>query len=138
MAEPKMKETDASVDQFLAAVSPEKKRRDAITLCELMKKVTKLEPKLWGPTIIGFGSYHYKYESGHEGDAPLAGFSPRKQHLVVYLMPGFADHDAALLAKLGKHKTSKVCLYINKLDDVDLPTLRELIKRSFVEVKKQT
>jgi hypothetical protein len=138
MAEPKMKETDASVDKFLAAVSPEKKRRDAITICDLMKKVTKLEPKMWGPSIIGFGSYHYKYESGHEGDAPLAGFSPRKQNLVVYLNPGFADHYDALLAKLGKHKTSKVCLYINKLDDVDLPTLRDLIKRSFAETKKQT
>ena len=137
MAEPKMRETGASVDEFIATVGSEKKRSDAITLCELMKKVTKLEPKMWGPSIIGFGSYHYKYETGHEGDAPLAGFSPRKQNIVVYLNPGFADHHAELLAKLGKHKTSKVCLYINKLDDVHLPTLRELIKRSFAETKKQ-
>ncbi len=136
MAENKTKKTEASVDAFLAGISPERKRQDALAICELMKKVTKLEPKMWGPSIVGFGSYHYKYESGREGDMPLVGFSPRKQNLTLYIMPGFDDYDA-LLGKLGKHKTGKSCLYINTLDDVHLPTLRTLIQRSYSEMKKK-
>ena len=135
MAELKTKKTVVSVDDFLAKVSPEKKRRDAVALCELMKKVTKLEPKLWGPSMVGFGDYHYKYESGHEGDTFLVGFSPRKQNLTLYVMPGFAQY-GELLAKLGKHKTGKGCLYINTLDDVDVPTLQALIKRALADTKK--
>lgn len=136
MAEAKTKKTAASVDDFLAGISPEKKRRDALAICELMKKVTKDEPKMWGTSIVGFGSYHYQYASGHEGDWPLVGFSPRKQNLTLYLMPGFESHDA-LLAKLGKHKTGKSCLYLNTLDDIHLPTLKELIQRSVAEMKKK-
>jgi hypothetical protein len=135
MAELKTKKTVAGVDDFLAKISPEKKRRDAIALCELMKRVTKLEPKMWGSSMVGFGDYHYKYESGHEGDTFLVGFSPRKQNLTLYVMPGFA-HYGELLAKLGKHKTGKGCLYINTLDDVDVPTLQALIKRALADTKK--
>jgi hypothetical protein len=136
MAEAKTKKTEASVDDFLAGISPEKKRQDAIAICDLMKKVTKAEPKMWGTSIVGFGSYHYKYASGHEGEWPLVGFSPRKQNLTLYLMLGF-DNTEALLSKLGKHKTGKVCLYINSLDDIHLPTLRQLIQQSVAEMKKK-
>jgi hypothetical protein len=136
MAEAKTKKTEASVDDFLAGISPEKKRQDALAICELMKKVTKAKPKMWGTSIVGFGSYHYKYASGHEGEWPLVGFSPRKQNLTVYIVPGFANYDA-LLSKLGKHKTGKSCLYLNSLEDIHLPTLRELIQRSVAEMKKK-
>ena len=136
MAEAKTKKTAASVDDFLAGISPEKKRADALAICELMKKVTKDEPKMWGTSIVGFGSYHYQYASGHEGDWPLVAFSPRKQNLTLYLMPGFESQDE-LLAKLGKHKTGKSCLYINTLDDIHLPTLKALIQRSVAEMKKK-
>ncbi len=137
MAELKTKKTVASVEDFLAKVSPETKRRDAVALCELMKKVTKLEPKMWGSSMVGFGDYHYKYESGHEGDTFLVGFSPRKQNLTLYIMPGFDDY-AELLSKLGKHKTGKGCLYINTLDDIDVPTLQALLKRTLTDMKKKT
>jgi uncharacterized protein DUF1801 len=137
VAELKTKKTTASVEHFLAGISPEKKRQDATALCELMKKATKLEPKMWGTSMVGFGSYHYKYESGHEGDSFLVGFSPRKQNLVVYIMPGLDSFDA-LLSKLGKHKTGKSCLYLHSLDDIDAPTLRELIQRSVAEMKKKS
>jgi len=136
MAEAKTKKTEASVDDFLAKISPEKKRQDALVICELMKKVTKAEPRMWGTSIVGFGSYYYKYASGHEGEWPVVAFSPRKQNLTIYLMPGF-DNQEALMAKLGKHKTGKVCLYINSLEGIHLPTLRELIQRSVAEVKKK-
>jgi hypothetical protein len=135
VAELKTKKTVASVEDFLAGVSPEKKRRDAIALCELMKKVTKLEPKMWGTSMVGFGDYHYKYASGHEGDSFLVGFSPRKQNLTIYVMPGFDNYDE-LLSKLGKYKTGKGCLYINTLDDIDVPTLQTLIKRTLTDMKK--
>lgn len=135
MAELKTKKTVASVEDFLAKISPEQKRQDVIAICELMKKVTKLEPKMWGSSMVGFGDYHYKYESGHEGDSFLVGFSPRKQNLAIYIMPGFDNYEE-LLSKLGKHKTSKACLYINSLDDVDVPTLQALIKRAFADMKK--
>jgi hypothetical protein len=136
VAELKTKKTDASVAEFLAGISPEQKRKDAIAICELMKKVTKAEPKMWGTSIVGFGSHQYKYESGRQGEWFLVGFSPRKQNLTLYIMPGFASYDA-LLAKLGKHKTGKSCLYINTLDDIDVPTLRELIQRSVADMKKK-
>jgi hypothetical protein len=135
VAELKTKKTVASVDDFLAKVSPEKKRRDAIALCDLMKKVTKLEPKMWGSSMVGFGDYHYKYASGHEGDSFLVGFSPRKQNFTVYVMPGFGNYEE-LLSKLGKFKTSKGCLYFNTLDDIDVPTLQALIKRTLADMKK--
>ncbi|MDY7232138.1 DUF1801 domain-containing protein [Hyalangium rubrum] len=136
MAELKTKKTVASVEDFLASVSPEKKRQDAIALCELMRKVTKLEPKMWGPSMVGFGDYHYQYESGHEGDTFLVGFSPRKANLTLYIMPGFEPY-TDLLSQLGKYKTGKSCLYINTLDDVDAPTLRKIIQSAFADMKKR-
>jgi hypothetical protein len=119
---------DDSVEQFLNTIDDEQKRQDCYTVLELMKEVTGMEPKMWGSSIVGFGSYHYKYASGREGDAILAGFSPRKQNLTIYNMGGFESDD--LLGKLGKFTTGKGCLYIKRLADVDLPTLKTLIEES--------
>ena len=135
LAELKTKKTDASVDQFLAKITPEQKREDARVICDLMKKATRAEPKMWGPSIVGFGSRILKYASGRELDWFLIGFSPRKKDLTLYV-PDLTSHDA-LLSKLGKHKTSKGCLYIRALEDIDLPTLRELIQTAVAEVKKK-
>lgn len=135
MAELKTKETDESVKKFLDTVEPETKRKDAYALLELMKKVTGFEPKMWGPSIVGFGSYHYKYDSGHEGDTLLTGFSPRKQNLTLYVLGGYAGQEE-LLQKLGKHKTGKGCLYINKLSDVDTTIIEKLIKSSVQFLQK--
>ena len=129
MAELKTKQTKASVEKFLNSVKDEKKREDSFKILELMKKITKEDPKMWGPSIIGFGNYHYKYASGREGDWFLTGFSPRKQNLTLYIMSYLKKHKD-LLKKLGKHKTGKGCLYINKLDDVDMNVLKELITAS--------
>src|ERR1700749_523246 len=115
MAELKTKENNASVTKFIKAVADEQKQKDSFALIDLMKKISKAEPKMWGPAIVGFGSYHYKYESGHEGDMPLIGFSPRKQALSLYL----GDLEKVLMEKLGKHKMTKGCLYIKRLSDVD-------------------
>lgn len=134
MAELKTKATDASVEAFLHGVENEKKREDAFAILALMEEVTGEPPKLWGSSIIGFGSYHYKYASGHEGDACLTGFSPRKQNLVLYILAGFEQYDA-LLAKLGKYKTGKSCLYINKLADIDQTVLRELVTQSVAHMR---
>jgi hypothetical protein len=122
--------TSADVDAFIDAVRDEHRRSDARELCELMRSVTREQPVMWGPTIVGFGSYHYRYESGRTGDAPLAGFSPRKANLVLYLVGGFADRYPGLLDKLGPHKTGKACLYLKRLGDVDLDVLRQLVERS--------
>jgi hypothetical protein len=130
MAELKTKPTEQSVEQFLQGVPDEQRRQDCFTMLELMRQITGTDPKLWGSSIVGFGSYHYKYASGHEGDSFLTGFSPRKQNLTLYIMPGFDQYDA-LMQKLGKHTTGKSCLYIKRLTDIDLPTLRELIQQSF-------
>jgi hypothetical protein len=127
--------TGRPVEEFLATVPSERRRADARRLIALMREVTGEEPVMWGPSIIGFGRYHYRYDSGHEGDSSLAGFSPRKQHLVVYLIGGFEERHAATLARLGPHKTGKGCLYLTSLDRVDLAVLRELIDRS-VRVRK--
>src|SRR3990172_5009026 len=129
MAELKTKQTKASVEKFLNSVKDEKKREDSFKILELMKKITKEEPKMWGPSIIGFGNYHYKYASGREGDWFLTGFSPRKQNLTLYIMSYLEKHKD-LIKKLGKHKTGKGCLYINKLVDVDMNVLKELITAS--------
>ena len=130
MAELKTKRTDASVEKFLAGVADENRREDAIAICELISRVSKEPPKMWGKAIIGFGSRKLVYDSGRELDWMLVGFSPRKSNTVLYLSLGGYDKSAELLAKLGKHKTGKGCLYINKLSDVDLGVLRELIKES--------
>jgi hypothetical protein len=135
MAKIKTTQNDASVEDFLNSVENERKRKDSFAILELMRKVTGEEPKMWGTSIVGFGSYKYKYASGHEGEAALTGFSPRKQNLMLYIMAGF-DNFEALRAKLGKHKTGKACLYINKLDDVDIPTLRKLVKESYDHMLK--
>jgi hypothetical protein len=126
---------DQDVEQFLNSVADEQKRRDSFTILELMKHVTGLEPRMWGSSIVGFGSYHYRYESGREGDTIVAGFSPRKQNLTLYNMGGFERYDD-LLKQLGKHSTGKGCLYIKRLDDVDLATLKSLIEESFQHTKR--
>jgi hypothetical protein len=129
MAELKTKPSTLSVQKFLNGIPDDKKRQDCLTILALMKKVTKVEPKMWGDSIIGFCSYHYIYESGREGDWFLTGFSPRKQNLTLYIMSGFAAYDK-LMKKLGKYKTGKSCLYINKIEDIDLSTLKQLIEQS--------
>jgi len=123
--------TDASVEAFLAQVPDERRRQDARRLCAMMQEITSEPPAMWGTSIVGFGTYHYRYASGHEGDSALAGFSPRRQHLVIYLVGEFRDRHQSVLARLGPHKTGKGCLYIKRLDDVDPDALRELIDRSF-------
>ncbi|MDQ5951858.1 MAG: hypothetical protein QG639_1139 [Patescibacteria group bacterium] len=135
MAEVMTKPSTKSVTHFLDAVEPQQRREDAFELLEIMKDISGEEPELWGPSIIGFGKYHYKYASGHEGDMCRVGFSPRKSSLVLYLMPGF-DTRQSLLKKLGKHKTSVSCLYINKLADVDIAILKALIKQSLTEMNE--
>ena len=134
-AELKTKVNDASVTKFLSGVEDEQKRRDCFEIMKIMKQATKAEPRMWGSSIIGFGSYHYKGASGREGDWMLTGFSPRKENLTLYLMGGF-DSQGALLKKLGKHKTSVACLYIKKLDDVDKKVLKELVQASVKRMKK--
>ena len=135
MTEPKTKPTDASVQEFLGSGDNDRRREDGFALLEMMREVTGEEPRMWGPSIVGFGSYHYKYQSGREGDTIVAGFSPRKQNLTLYLTGGL-DEYGELLGRLGKHKTGKGCLYINKLQDVDLNTLRELIRQSVEEARR--
>lgn len=129
MAELKTKLTDASVEAFLDGVADERKRQDCYTILAMMQEVTGTEAKMWGDSIVGFGSYHYKYASGREADWPLTGFSPRKQNLTLYIMSGFEQYDE-LLGRLGKHSTGKACLYIKRLQDVDLVTLKELVRLS--------
>jgi hypothetical protein len=130
MAEIKTTVNDASVEDFLNKVENDQKRKDSFEILEMMQQVTKQEPKMWGSAIIGFGSYHYKYESGREGDMPQLAFSPRKQNITLYIGVG-DDSDNPLLKKLGKYTTGKVCLYIKKLADVDRNVLHELIADSF-------
>ena len=130
MSENKTQKTDASVTDFLNSIPDERKRQDGFTLLALMSEITGLEPKMWGPSMVGFGDVHYKYASGREGDMFKVGFSPRKQNLTIYITDGFANYQE-LLAKLGKHKTSVSCLYVNKLADIDLTVLREMVSRSF-------
>ena len=129
MAELKTKKTRASVKTFLDSIKDEQQRKDSRAVHEMMKKITGEKPKMWGTGIVGYGSYHYKYASGREGDWFVTGFSPRKQALTLYIMSGFKQY-GALLKKLGKFKTGQSCLYIKKLEDVDQKTLKELIKQS--------
>ena len=129
MAELKTKLSDASVEVFLDGIADEAKRRDSYAILAMMQEVTGVEGKMWGDSIVGFGSYHYKYASGREADWPLVGFSPRKQNLTLYIMSGFEQYDE-LLQRLGKHSTGKACLYVKRLADVDPAVLRELVKLS--------
>ena len=137
MAELKTKITKASVDKFLKGIKDEQVREDCIKIAEMMQKITKAEPKMWGTSIVGFGSYHYKGASGREGDWFLTGFSPRKQNLTLYLMGGFQENEE-LLASLGKYSTGKGCLYIKKLEDVNSKVLKELVNRSVKRLKAIT
>jgi hypothetical protein len=135
MAELKTKVTSASVDKFLAGVKDKQRRDDCLTVVTLMQQVTKAPPKMWGSSIVGFGDYTYHYESGRELDWFLVGFSPRKEALTLYLMPGSAKYSDAL-TKLGKHKTGKACLYIKSLEDVDQGGLKTLIQESVKRAKE--
>ena len=135
MPEVKTKPNEKGVDEFLKKVENPTKREDSFEILALMKEITQEVPIMWGDSIIGFSSYHYKYESGWEGDWFLTGFSPRKQNLTLYIMSGFKKYDK-LLNKLGKYKTGKSCLYINKLKDIDISVLKKLIPES-VKFMKQ-
>lgn len=134
MAELKTKETKASVDKFLSGFKDEQLVNDCYSLIELMKKVTRSEPKMWGTSIVGFGNYHYKSKSGREGDWFYCGFSPRKQNLTIYTTMCDLSKHKDLLKKLGKHKTSKSCIYIKRLADIDVKILKEIITNSFKEL----
>lgn len=135
MSENKTRPTSQDVTEFLNSVDHKTRRQDGFALLGMMEEITGEEPVMWGSSIVGFGSYHYKYESGREGDMPLIGFSPRKQSMTLYIMPGFDDYED-MLAELGKHKTGKACLYVNKLADVDEDVLRQLIQRSYEHMKE--
>lgn len=126
--------TSVSVDDFIAAVADAQRAADCRALVAMMREVTGEAPRMWGASIVGFGQYHYVYESGREGDACVVGFSPRKNDLTIYIVPGFSAY-ADLLARLGRYKTAKVCLYVKRLDDVDRGVLRELVVRSVADVR---
>jgi len=135
-AKNKTVENNLSVSAFLNAVEPAEKRKDAKELLKIFKEITGLKPKMWGTSIVGFGSYHYVYESGREGDMPMTGFSPRKQNLTVYIMGGFDQYED-LLEKIGKHKHGKACLYFKKLEDIDQKVFKTMVKQSMAHVKKK-
>ena len=136
MAENKTQKNRASVTAFLNAIEDRQKKSDAKKVAAMMRRASGSRARMWGTAIVGFGSYHYKYASGREGDYFLVGFSPRKQNLVVYIMPGFKDF-AVLMKKLGKYKTGKSCLYINKFEDIDESVLEKLIDRSVKLMRKR-
>ncbi len=136
MAQNKTTENENSVTDFLATIVAEKKRTDSAKILKLIAAQTKLEPKMWGSSIIGFGSYHYKYESGREDDAPLVGISPRANAITLYLATDFDDREE-LLSKLGKYKTGKGCIYIQKIEDIDTTTLTKMVKNSIDYTKKK-
>ncbi|HKO44919.1 MAG TPA: DUF1801 domain-containing protein [Pyrinomonadaceae bacterium] len=136
MSELKTKPTKVSAESHIAAITNEEQRSDAQKLVALMRRVTRQKPVMWGPSIVGFGSYHYQYATGHEGDSALAGFAVRGRELVVYIAQGFEGRDA-LLAKLGKHRTGNVCVYIKRLADIDLKVLETLVARSIEHTKRR-
>ena len=136
MSVTKTKPTQVSVESHIAAIANEEQRNDARSLVALMRRATRQEPRMWGPTIVGFGSYHYKYASGHEGDSALTGFAARGRDLVVYIAERFEGRDV-LLAKLGEHRTGKVCVYIRRLANVDLKVLEKLVARSVADTKSR-
>ena len=134
MTENKTTATSVDPKDYIASLEHDVRCSDAETLLKVFSGVTGLEPRMWGPSIIGYGRYHYKNETGREGEFMMTGFSPRKANLVMYIMPGYTDH-SAILGRIGKYKTGKSCLYINKLADVDLDVLNELIAAGFGEMK---
>ena len=136
MATNKTQPNDSDVNSFIESVNEDKKRADCFKLVEIMQEITNEKPKMWGPSIVGFGDYHYKYETGREGDFFIVGFSPRKQNLTLYIMPGFERYEK-LMADLGKYKTGKSCLYVKSLDDINLENLKELISDSVSYMNKK-
>jgi hypothetical protein len=136
MAELKTKPTALSAINYLNTISDPNVRQDCFTIMDLMERVSGFKPTMWGPSIVGFGKYHYKYDSGHEGDICLVGFSPRKQNISLYVLAGFPGQ-AAMLMKLGKHKAGKGCLFVKRIVDIDLNVLESLIKESmdFLKIK---
>ncbi len=136
MAELKTKPNQQSVKDFLNSIKDQQKRADCFAVLETMKSISKEQPVMWGSSIVGFGTYHYKYNSGREGDWMKIGFSPRKEAITLYIMSGFSEYES-LLKKLGKHKTGKACLYIKKLPDINLDILEELIRQSINSVTKR-
>src|SRR5690606_14312301 len=122
--------------EFLAAVPDEQRREDARAVLEMMRRVTGEEPRMWGPSIVGFGSYHYRYDSGRKGDAMITGFSPRKTALTLYIMPGFERYEE-LMSRLGKFTTGRSCLYLKRLSDVDQKVLEELVEQSYRYMKEK-
>ena len=128
--------TAASVDAFIDKQAKEEVRDDCHTLMKLMHELTGAEPYMYGPSIVGYGTYHYKYASGHEGDAPLAAFSPRKPELVIYAMGSIFEQEPELLKKLGKYKATKGCLYVKRLEDIDMKVLKSIVKKSIAQVRK--
>ena len=137
MAETKTKPTDESVADFLNRIPDEERRADCFAVAKIMEEITGEKPKMWGPSIVGFGSFHYKYDSGREGDWLVTGFSPRKKDLTLYLMMGFEKHHE-LMKKLGRHSHAKSCLYLKRLSDIHIPTLKKLIKASVKDLKAYT
>jgi hypothetical protein len=135
MTDTKTGPTGASVGEFIAQVEDPQKRADSAVLIEMMARITGEKPKMWGPSIIGFGRYHYKYDSGHEGESCLAAFSPRKAEFSIYLWPEAEGWREKLLNKLGKHRMGKGCLYVKKLENIDLRVLEQLVKLSFDAAK---
>jgi hypothetical protein len=135
MAELKTKVNNASVDDYLNSIKDEQVRKDCWAILDIMQKATNAKPKMWGSSIVGFGTYHYKYANGREADWMLTAFSPRKQNITLYLMSGFDGYDE-LMARLGKHSCGKSCLYIRRLSDIHVPTLKKLIKASVKHLVK--
>ncbi len=136
MAETKTRATTVNVDDFIAAAEPPQRSEDAKIVDAMLRRVTGEVPKMWGPTIVGYGQYHYRYDSGHEGDMCRLGFSPRKAQLVLYVLTG-ADGEAELLSKLGKHSTGKSCLYVKKLADVDMGVLEQISRNALAHMNEK-
>ena len=137
MAELKTKPTQASVKEFLNQITDKERREDCFAVAKIMEEITGDKPKMWGPSIVGFGTYHYKYASGREGDWPVTGFSPRKKDLTLYMMINFEKQHPELMEKLGKHSTGKSCIYIKRLSDIHLPTLKKLVNESLKDLRQQ-
>jgi hypothetical protein len=137
MYKAKTKPTEVSPRSYLDAIDDETRRKDCKDLASVMKRATGCPAKMWGPSIVGFGTYHFKYESGHEGDCPVAGFSSRKSDITIYLASGYLAKAGSLLATLGKHKAGKACLYVKRLSDVQLPVLERLIEQSVAQARSR-
>jgi hypothetical protein len=135
MSEPKTSKTDASVEEFLNSVEHDRRREESFVILEMMREVTGEEPAMWGPSIVGFGEYQYEYASGRKGEWPVTGFSPTKRHMTLYIMSGFDEYES-ILERLGKYTTGKSCLYVNKLADIDLEVLRELVEKSVAHMSE--